>query len=641
MASPGQRRGSCGHVMALFDLHTKCACCREKGIGGDDCVAKKPCSICDSFTEAQKTQLATPKYRERKESGQKKNPSPTHIAASEVTILGRVENKGESSSDRGEPTPKKQKKSSHKSPLKKKSSKSSELQTELQSLDDKWSERFSRLEALFLAKSFSVPVEPVQKSDVPVTDRPFIPPTAAPTTSQQQKKSSTGHKKTKKASQATEVSGVLPSGQLVIPEDVSATQPVEAPGTDTETLPADQEPVFSPTTRENPQLLPPVLPVTPGAIPTGPTVSVEEPEQEVDSDRSSHSPDEGELSDRESIHEQEEIMEGDQELSAEQSYRETLRGVRSFMAWNDVPEFDSASSSQDDNPFTGNRGSQTGKTSIKVPVDEWLCRKFEKLNVTLQEGYSTRNTETAGLSKDQFIKSPRTLKWYGMHSEKKDFSRSKVYTWTNEPARLNSSFSRIAGRSLPSAPASRPVSQDTLRKWERAARDQSYMCNQAAAFSRCLTKVQENMTNQLKVIQGITVKGKSSPKLTQAADELDFLVTFNRSITQAMARTMQDLSDGVFVNVANLTLARRDSCLDFVRSGIKQDSLMALRSAPLHMSALFPDHIIAKAEEEIRHFEDKRTPGPTRKASRYHPYAQSTKQGHQRSEQSSTLPAWK
>ena len=137
------------------------------------------------------------------------------------------------------------------------------------------------------------------------------------------------------------------------------------------------------------------------------------------------------------------------------------------------PEFDSASSSQDDNPFTGSRSSQTGKVSVKVPVDEWLCRKFEKLNITLQEGYPTRNTETAGLSKDQFIKPPRTLKWYGMHSEKKDFSRSKVYTWTSEPARLNSSFPRIAGRSLPSAPTSRPVSQDTLRKWEWAARDQT------------------------------------------------------------------------------------------------------------------------------------------------------------------------
>ena len=92
------------------------------------------------------------------------------------------------------------------------------------------------------------------------------------------------------------------------------------------------------------------------------------------------------------------------------------------------------------------------------------------------------------------------------------------------------------------------------------------MCNQAAAFSRCLTKVPENMSSRLKIIQGITAKGKSSNKVTQAADELDFLVTFNRSIMQAVARTMQDLSDDVFVNVANFTLARIDSYLDFVRN---------------------------------------------------------------------------
>ena len=51
MSSPGQRRGSCGHVMALFDMHTKCAHCREQGIGSDDCVLKKPCSICENLTE--------------------------------------------------------------------------------------------------------------------------------------------------------------------------------------------------------------------------------------------------------------------------------------------------------------------------------------------------------------------------------------------------------------------------------------------------------------------------------------------------------------------------------------------------------------------------------------------------------------
>ena len=167
---------------------------------------------------------------------------------------------------------------------------------------------------------------------------------------------------------------------------------------------------------------------------SGPTVSVEEPaaEERNVSDWASSIADEEEVSDLESTRpDQEELLDVDQELSAEQSYRETLSGMRSFMAWNEIPEFDSASSSQDDNPFAGPRASQTVKVSVKVPVDNWLCRKFEKLNLTVQEGYLTRNSETAGLNKDQFVKPPKTLKWYGMHTKKKDFSRSKLYTWTN------------------------------------------------------------------------------------------------------------------------------------------------------------------------------------------------------------------
>ena len=170
----------------------------------------------------------------------------------------------------------------------------------------------------------------------------------------------------------------------------------------------------------------------------------------------------------------EELLDVDQELSAEKTYRETIRSVRSFMGWNQVPEFDSASSSQDDNPFAGTRPQQPGKVSVKVPVDDWLCGKCEKLNVTVQESYPSCASETAGLNRDQFIRPPKTLRWYDMFSDKKKFSRSKVHTWTNETARLNSSFPRIANRSLPTAPTSRPVSQDTLRKWERAACDQSY-----------------------------------------------------------------------------------------------------------------------------------------------------------------------
>ena len=51
MASLDQKRGTCGHVMALFDPHAKCARCHEKGFGTDPCV--ESCEICDSFTSEQ------------------------------------------------------------------------------------------------------------------------------------------------------------------------------------------------------------------------------------------------------------------------------------------------------------------------------------------------------------------------------------------------------------------------------------------------------------------------------------------------------------------------------------------------------------------------------------------------------------
>ena len=71
-ASPGQKRGSCGHVMALFDNHKKCAHCCEKGVGDDPCVKKLDCQICKAFTPAQIQQLATPTYRSRKERVEQK-----------------------------------------------------------------------------------------------------------------------------------------------------------------------------------------------------------------------------------------------------------------------------------------------------------------------------------------------------------------------------------------------------------------------------------------------------------------------------------------------------------------------------------------------------------------------------------------
>ena len=51
MSSPGQRRGSCSHAMAGFDSHSKCARCRDKGVGDDPCVLKKECDVCKESEE--------------------------------------------------------------------------------------------------------------------------------------------------------------------------------------------------------------------------------------------------------------------------------------------------------------------------------------------------------------------------------------------------------------------------------------------------------------------------------------------------------------------------------------------------------------------------------------------------------------
>ena len=64
-----------------------------------------------------------------------------------------------------------------------------------------------------------------------------------------------------------------------------------------------------------------------------------------------------------------------------------------------------------------------------------------------------------------------------------------------------------------------------------------------------------------------------------------------------MQRTMQDLSEGVFISMANLTLACRDSYLEFIHGGVKPDTLAALRTAPVHLHSLFPDSLLVTAED--------------------------------------------
>ena len=55
---------------------------------------------------------------------------------------------------------------------------------------------------------------------------------------------------------------------------------------------------------------------------------------------------------------------GDLDLSEDATYRETISGVRSFMGWHDIPEFDRVSSSNN-NPFASFRVQPTRKVYVK------------------------------------------------------------------------------------------------------------------------------------------------------------------------------------------------------------------------------------------------------------------------------------
>ena len=79
-----------------------------------------------------------------------------------------------------------------------------------------------------------------------------------------------------------------------------------------------------------------------------------------------------------------------------------------------------------------------------------------------------------------------------------------------------------------------------------------------------------------------------------ALDELEYLVTFHRSISQAMARTMLDLPEGVFISMVNFTLACRQLPGVFT----------ALRTAPVHLH-FFPDQLLVKAKEEVSKSKDR------------------------------------
>ena len=148
------------------------------------------------------------------------------------------------------------------------------------------------------------------------------------------------------------------------------------------------------------------------------------------------------------------------------------------------------------------------------------------------------------------------------------------------------------------------------------------------------------MQEQLKIVRSDR-KGKNSAKVSTAMDEMQYLMKFNSSICQAAAKTMEHLTEFVFISMGNLTLARRDSYFAHIKSGVKPDTLAGLSTAPIHIATLFPDSVIKRAEEEIAHFESKCQSSSTRGKGRYHPYERPERKTDRKSSFKSDKPAWK
>ena len=57
----------------------------------------------------------------------------------------------------------------------------------------------------------------------------------------------------------------------------------------------------------------------------------------------------------------------------DQTYRETMQGIRPYMGWTYISNMDTAASTGDDDPFAGPKTQAAGKVSVHMPTDEWLC----------------------------------------------------------------------------------------------------------------------------------------------------------------------------------------------------------------------------------------------------------------------------
>ena len=338
MASPGQKKGACGHIMASFDKHSRCARCREKGQGDDPCVQNLQCDFCSVLTPEQVLKLSTPTYKLRKEKAKAKEVlvDPSSVVVLDAQPEQEPAVSVSSAPDLSLPVP--------------------QFKKDLQELDEKWATRMARLEALITLGHRSSPS----------VQNPTFSPVKVP------------------------VSHAAPAGALsqtpfFVSTSASSGPAGPAVGPDE---PRDQD--FSIADRQSPlqNLYPEAEPMFkhPAPVATVSSAAMSASSQAAFQQPSSGSGpvtfrdvnpqetfEEGELSDAEESPDLE-TSDPDRVLSEDQNYRETVRGVRAFMGWTHIPDLEFSPQSRTDNPWAGHRSQPVGKISVDLPPEDWLCR---------------------------------------------------------------------------------------------------------------------------------------------------------------------------------------------------------------------------------------------------------------------------
>ena len=502
------------------------------------------CSICETFSEQQRSMLSVPQYKIRKDK-----KSGLLVSPSKVTVVGVANQEdmgGEQdeeeldgvpvlASGSGEP----QFSISHHTP------EDLVSKRDFDTLSNQLEEKFARFEALLTRTNiFSTPKAPVSAVSITTSEQPFFNPSEPGATGLVRPPATDGQnpqvkdKKNKGTGKKVKKTKVAPTATVVS----EAPAPVKDQ-TVSESLPAQrhEEPVKvdAPVPGPAPSIIPGAkstskpetsffssLPhTTTGVSGTSQSFSAEQDVSDVDSnlDRSDKASDEGEISDLEATEQNEEM-----------NYRETCRSVRAFLGWNHIPDFELSVSDGDrsDNPWKGKHPRKTGKVSVELPPDDWLCHKMEKLNCRVAEGYPSRSQESAGLKVDQFIRTPKSqAKWYKQHRLRQDSTTRPgrtIFSWSDSEARLNAQYSRVAKvSSYPqSGPPSRPVPQDILRRWEKCAREGTYITNHAAAFNRCTSEIQDKMNTHIGLLNDVIVKGKAPKEVVEAIRDLKIYPLF-------------------------------------------------------------------------------------------------------------------